>query len=64
MTHIPFPPMQRPLVAILRGLRPDEADSIVGVLIECGLTAMKSRSTRLIRFAPLRLRSKWLLRIR
>jgi len=33
--------MQRPLVAILRGLRPDEADSIVGVLIECGLTAIE-----------------------
>src|SRR4051794_40245809 len=33
--------MQRLLVAILRGLRPDEADSIVGVLIECGLTAIE-----------------------
>ena len=30
---IPFPPMQRPLVAILRGVKPEEAEGIVSVLI-------------------------------
>ena len=38
---VPFPPMKRPLVAILRGVKPDEAESIVGVLIEAGMTAIE-----------------------
>ncbi|KJC59930.1 2-dehydro-3-deoxy-6-phosphogalactonate aldolase [Bradyrhizobium sp. LTSPM299] len=38
---IPFPPMKRPLVAILRGVRPDEADGIVSALIEAGMTAIE-----------------------
>jgi 2-dehydro-3-deoxyphosphogalactonate aldolase len=38
---IPFPPMPRPLVAILRGVRPDEADGIVSALIESGITAIE-----------------------
>jgi 2-dehydro-3-deoxyphosphogalactonate aldolase len=33
--------MQRPLVAILRGVRPDEAEGIIGALIEGGLTAIE-----------------------
>jgi 2-dehydro-3-deoxyphosphogalactonate aldolase len=38
---IPFPQMSRPLVAILRGIKPDETDAIVGVLIEAGMTAIE-----------------------
>ena len=38
---VPFPPMKRPLVAILRGVKPDEAETIVGVLIEAGMTAIE-----------------------
>jgi 2-dehydro-3-deoxyphosphogalactonate aldolase len=41
MSVIPFPPMKRPLVAILRGVRPEEADDIVGVLIDGGMTAIE-----------------------
>ena len=41
MSVIPFPPMKRPLVAILRGVKPEEADGIVGVLIESGMTAIE-----------------------
>lgn len=41
MTRIPFPAMQRPLIAILRGIRPDETPAIVGALIEAGLTAIE-----------------------
>ena len=36
-----FPPMQRPLVAILRGVKPEETEAIVGVLIEAGMTAIE-----------------------
>jgi 2-dehydro-3-deoxyphosphogalactonate aldolase len=42
MTHqpiahpIPWPKVKRSLVAILRGVRPDEAEAIVGTLIESG----------------------------
>ncbi|MGV7217496.1 2-dehydro-3-deoxy-6-phosphogalactonate aldolase [Bradyrhizobium sp. UFLA05-112] len=39
--NVPFPTMKRPLVAILRGVKPDEADGIVGVLIEAGMTAIE-----------------------
>ncbi|MBR0778521.1 2-dehydro-3-deoxy-6-phosphogalactonate aldolase [Bradyrhizobium diazoefficiens] len=38
---VAFPPMKRPLVAILRGIRPEETEAIVGVLIEAGMTAIE-----------------------
>jgi 2-dehydro-3-deoxyphosphogalactonate aldolase len=41
MTCTPFSAMKRPLIAILRGLRPEEAESIMGALIECGFTAIE-----------------------
>ncbi|MBT9368902.1 2-dehydro-3-deoxy-6-phosphogalactonate aldolase [Rhizobium sp. CSW-27] len=41
MTRIPFPSMQRPLVAILRGIKPEETQAIVGGLIETGFTAIE-----------------------
>ena len=40
MSVVPFPPMKRPLVAILRGVRPEEAEGIVSVLIDSGMTAI------------------------
>jgi len=33
--------MKRPLIAILRGLKPDEAEGVVSVLIESGFTAIE-----------------------
>jgi 2-dehydro-3-deoxyphosphogalactonate aldolase len=41
MTRVPFPPMQRPLVAILRGLTTGETEAVVGGLIEVGFTAIE-----------------------
>jgi 2-dehydro-3-deoxyphosphogalactonate aldolase len=41
MSHVPFPAMKRPLVAILRGIRPDETMGIVDQLIESGFTAIE-----------------------
>ena len=41
MSAVPFPPMKRPLVAILRGVRPEETEAIVGVLIDNGMTAIE-----------------------
>ena len=41
MTRIPFPEMKYPLIAILRGLKPEEAEAVVGALIEAGLTAIE-----------------------
>ncbi|MBR1206999.1 MULTISPECIES: 2-dehydro-3-deoxy-6-phosphogalactonate aldolase [unclassified Bradyrhizobium] len=38
---IPFPPMKRPLVAILRGVKPDEALGIVSALLEADVTAIE-----------------------
>lgn len=38
---IPFPPMKRPLVAILRGIKPEETSEIVRALIEAGITAIE-----------------------
>jgi 2-dehydro-3-deoxyphosphogalactonate aldolase len=38
---IPFPPMKRPLVAILRGVKPAETSDIVGALLEAGMTAIE-----------------------
>jgi 2-dehydro-3-deoxyphosphogalactonate aldolase len=33
---VKWPAVKRPLVAILRGIRPDEAEAIVGELIDSG----------------------------
>lgn len=41
MSTVPFPPMKRPLVAILRGVKPEETAGIVDVLIEAGMTAIE-----------------------
>ena len=41
MSVVPFPPMKRPLVAILRGVRPEEAKDVVSVLIDSGMTAIE-----------------------
>ena len=41
MRIVPFPQMKRPLIAILRGLRPEEAEGVVSVLIETGITAIE-----------------------
>jgi len=41
MSVVPFPTMKRPLVAILRGVKPEEAEGIVSVLIEAGMTAIE-----------------------
>jgi len=41
MTRIPFPAMKYPLVAILRGLRPEETEAVVSGLIETGFTAIE-----------------------
>lgn len=41
MTRIPFPEMTYPLVAILRGLKPEETEAVVGRLIEAGFTAIE-----------------------
>ncbi len=38
---LPFPPMKRPLVAILRGIRPDETEAIVDALIAADMTAIE-----------------------
>lgn len=38
---VPFPPMKRPLVAILRGVKPEETEAIVSALIEAGMTAIE-----------------------
>lgn len=40
-TRIPFPSMKRPLIAILRGIKPEETAEIVGALIETGFTAIE-----------------------
>lgn len=39
--RIPFPSMRYPLVAILRGLKPEEVEGVVGALIETGFTAIE-----------------------
>lgn len=41
MNRIPFPQMKRPLIAILRGIKPTEVEGIVGALIDNGLTAIE-----------------------
>jgi 2-dehydro-3-deoxyphosphogalactonate aldolase len=40
-TRIPFPAMKRPLIAILRGIKPEETNDIVKALIDTGLTAIE-----------------------
>ena len=40
-TTVPWPALKRGLVAILRGLKPDEALDIAGVLVEAGLEAIE-----------------------
>jgi 2-dehydro-3-deoxyphosphogalactonate aldolase len=39
--RIPFPPMEYPLVAILRGIKPEETHGIVSELLEAGLRAIE-----------------------
>jgi len=41
MNTVAFPAMKRPLIAILRGLKPEEAEGVVSVLIEHGITAIE-----------------------
>jgi len=41
MTHIPFPSMRYPLIAILRGLQPQETHDVVSALIDNGFTAIE-----------------------
>lgn len=39
--RIPFPDMKYPLVAILRGITPDETEGVVGALLDTGLRAIE-----------------------
>ena len=39
--YTPLPKMKRPLVAILRGIRPEEVEGIVGALIEANFEAIE-----------------------
>ena len=39
--RIPFPSIQYPLIAILRGLKPEETEGVVGALIETGFRAIE-----------------------
>lgn len=41
MSVVPFPVMKRPLVAILRGVKPEETAGIVDALVESGMTAIE-----------------------
>jgi 2-dehydro-3-deoxyphosphogalactonate aldolase len=41
MNRVPFPSMKRPLIAILRGIKPEEIEATVGGLIENGFTAIE-----------------------
>ncbi|MCF6370232.1 2-dehydro-3-deoxy-6-phosphogalactonate aldolase [Rhizobium halophilum] len=41
MNRIPFPDMNYPLVAILRGLRPEETEGVIRSLIDAGFTAIE-----------------------
>ncbi|OCW57130.1 2-dehydro-3-deoxy-6-phosphogalactonate aldolase [Hoeflea olei] len=41
MIRIKFPPMKRSLVAILRGITPDETPAIIDGLVEAGFTAIE-----------------------
>lgn len=39
--RIPFPSMKYPLVAILRGLKPEETEGVVGALLDVGFRAIE-----------------------
>lgn len=39
--RIAWPKLRYPLVAILRGIRPEETEAIVGALIETGFEAIE-----------------------
>jgi 2-dehydro-3-deoxyphosphogalactonate aldolase len=39
--HVKWPAFKRPLVAILRGIRPEETEGIVDVLVEAGFEAIE-----------------------
>jgi 2-dehydro-3-deoxyphosphogalactonate aldolase len=41
MNTVAFPAMKRPLIAILRGLKAEEAEGVVSALIEHGMTAIE-----------------------
>jgi 2-dehydro-3-deoxyphosphogalactonate aldolase len=41
MSRIPFPSMKYPLVAILRGLKPEETTATIDALLEAGLRAIE-----------------------
>lgn len=41
VTRVPWPAIARSLVAILRGLRPEETEAVVGGLIEAGFEAIE-----------------------
>ena len=41
MTQVPWPTMRRSLVAILRGIRPDDIEASIEVLAEAGFTAIE-----------------------
>jgi 2-dehydro-3-deoxyphosphogalactonate aldolase len=41
MSSFPFPAMKRPLVAILRGVKPEEVYGVLSALIENGMTAIE-----------------------
>ena len=40
-SRIPWPPLRRPLVAILRGITPAETEAVVGALVEEGFEAIE-----------------------
>ncbi|PYE36190.1 2-keto-3-deoxy-phosphogalactonate aldolase [Rhizobium sp. PP-F2F-G38] len=41
MTRVPFPTMKYPLIAILRGLKPEETEAAISALIEAEFTAIE-----------------------
>jgi 2-dehydro-3-deoxyphosphogalactonate aldolase len=41
MTRIPFPSLKYPLIAILRGLKPEETEAAIAALVEAGITAIE-----------------------
>lgn len=57
--RIPFPSIKYPLIAILRGLKPEETEGVVGALIETGFRAIEIRSIRPIRSARSRSPRRW-----
>lgn len=41
MTHVPWPSLRRSLIAILRGIRPDEIEAAIAALTDAGFTAIE-----------------------